>query len=284
MHIEKNLKQKIMAGMLASAAAAIVMSLPYISVSANNFVASPMANTNRVSQGQHGIGFNHCDSLHERITARVTEGKITQEQADKLENIIQEHTNQLIKEREVWIQHLPDKTGISEQTIKEIFARPDYDKVSQPMQTRIAELVQEGQITQAEADSMHHFFVNHKPGWNRQSGERPDSQNMLQKMAEETGISAERLKEIHFMVMPQYANYKIMMEQMIKDGKMTQTEADSIQNYFKTHQDDFWQRKRNDTEQMMTDMSQSTGIAPERLKTIMEAMHPQMSCKPGLQN
>ena len=64
MHIEKNLKQKIMAGMLASAAVAIVMALPYISVSANNSVAAPMADTDRVSQGQYRMGFDHCDSLH----------------------------------------------------------------------------------------------------------------------------------------------------------------------------------------------------------------------------
>ncbi|MCI1821265.1 MAG: hypothetical protein LKI76_08920 [Megasphaera sp.] len=284
MHIEKNLKQKIMAGMLASAAVAIVMALPYISVSANNSVAAPMADTDRVSQGQYRMGFDHCDSLHERIATMVTEEKITQDQADKLENIIQEHTNQLIKKRDVWIQHLPDETGISEQTIKEIFSRPDYYSVSQQIQDRMTGLVQEGQITQAEADSMQHFFMNHRSGWNRQNGEHPDLRNMLQQTAEETGISAERLKEIYFMMMPQYANHKIMMEQMVRDGKMTQTEADSIQNYFKTHQDDFRQRKRNDIKQMAADMSQSTGISPDRLKTIMEAMRPQMPCKTVSQN
>ena len=284
MNMEKKLKQKIMAGLLASAAAAIIMAVPYISVSANNSVTGPMAGTDQVSQGQHRMGSNHCDSFHERITAMVTEGKITQEQADKLENVIQEHTNQLIKEREVWIQHLPDKTGISEQIIKEIFARPDYHRTPLQVQNRMAALVQEGQITQTEADSIQNFFVNHKPDWSRQNGERPDMRNMWQQMAEETGISAERLKEIHFMVMPQYANHKIMMEQMIKDGKMTQTEADSIRNYLKTHQDDFQQGKRLDAEQMLADMSESTGISNDRLRTIMEAMRPQMPCKPASQN
>jgi polyhydroxyalkanoate synthesis regulator phasin len=276
MNIQKSLKQKVMASVLAGTAAAILMAAPFMPVSANDSNnAQPSAYTESADGGQHKAPINRHNFFNEKLTKMVNAGTITQDQADKLKAAMKEHKDQVKADHDAWMKSLPDKTGISEQTLKQIFAHPKRHMDPQKMQKRMTKLVQDGKITQTEADSIQNFFKNHKPDQNKQKGERPDPQQMLQTMSSETGISSDRLQEIQHMMMPQRQNHKAMMDQMVKDGKMTQDEETAIQTYFKNNKPNFKKGERPDKDQMLKDMSQGTGISTDRLQSIMEAMHPQ---------
>lgn len=61
-----------------------------------------------------------------RIKKLVKEGKITQEQADKLKKAFADFQEKQAKERQKFMKSLPGKTGISESTLRELMAPPRF--------------------------------------------------------------------------------------------------------------------------------------------------------------
>lgn len=132
-----------------------------------------------------------------RINQMVKEGKITQEQADKLKKALSDFQAKQAKERQKFMKSLPGKTGISEATLREIMMPRRFMHGPGP-QLRLQQLVKDGSVTEQEAAALEKSFQNHRPqaGQRPAEGQRPDPQQMLQKMSEETGISTSRLQEI----------------------------------------------------------------------------------------
>ena len=98
------------------------------------------------------------------------------------------------------MKSLPDKTGISEATLREIMAPPRMLRGSGPQQ-RLQQLVKDGSITQSEATALEQSFKKHHPGQGQPPkaparGQKPDRQKLEQELSEETGISTDRLQEI----------------------------------------------------------------------------------------
>lgn len=61
-----------------------------------------------------------------RIKKMVKEGKITQEQADKLKKAFADFQEKQAKERQKFMKSLPGKTGISESTLRELMVPPRF--------------------------------------------------------------------------------------------------------------------------------------------------------------
>lgn len=68
--------------------------------------------------GSAKLGFSH------RLQAMVADGKITKDQAFKLQHELDKFHQKQQKDREHFMEKLPDKTGISESTLKEIMTPP----------------------------------------------------------------------------------------------------------------------------------------------------------------
>lgn len=80
-----------------------------------------------------------------RIKKMVKEGKITQEQADKLKKAIADFQEKQAKERQKFMKGLPGKTGIPESILRELMAPPRFRHGPGP------QLQQGQQGTQTEA-------------------------------------------------------------------------------------------------------------------------------------
>ena len=132
-----------------------------------------------------------------RIKQMVKEGKITQEQAEKLKKAMADFQEKQAKERQKFMKSLPGKTGISEATLRELMVPPRFRHGPGP-QLRLQQLVKDGTVTEKEAAALEKAFKDHQPqtGQRPAEGQRPDRQQMEQKLSEETGISTSRLQEI----------------------------------------------------------------------------------------
>lgn len=132
-----------------------------------------------------------------RINQMVKEGKITQEQADKLKKALADFQEKQAKGRQKFMKSLPSKTGISEATLRELMAPPRFRHGPGP-QLRLQQLVKDGSVTEQEAAALEKSFQNHRAqaGQRPAEGQRPDPQQLAQKLSEETGISTSRLQEI----------------------------------------------------------------------------------------
>ena len=135
-----------------------------------------------------------------RIDRMVQQGKITSEQADKLKKEIADFREKEAKDHQKFMKSLPDKTGISEATLREIMAPPRMLRGSGPQQ-RLQQLVKDGSITQSEATALEQSFRKHHPRQGQPpkapaDGQRPDRQKLEQELSQETGISTQRLQEI----------------------------------------------------------------------------------------
>lgn len=141
-----------------------------------------------------GIGQNA------RIDRMVQQGKITSEQANKLKKAIADFREKEAKDHQKFMKSLPNKTGISEETLREIMAPPRLRRGFGP-QARLQQLVKDGSITQSEATALEQSFQKHhsrqgQPPKAPADGQRPDRQKLEQELSLETGISTTRLQEI----------------------------------------------------------------------------------------
>jgi polyhydroxyalkanoate synthesis regulator phasin len=285
MKIQYNLKKKVLAGVLAGTAAVMLMAAPYMPVSASNDTAKAES---YAAEMQHpgGPGMHKNNGFKDRLAQMVKDGKITQDQADKLSSSMKAFREKQKQERKDWMEQLPNETGISQDTLKTIF-RPQHKHMMDPqqMKQRMDQLVKDGKVTQDEATALENFHKTHKPD-GKKDGEKLTHEQRLQQVSEATGISTDRLQEIGHMMMPPMRDGqgpKAKMDQLVKDGKITQDEATALENFHKTHKPDM--KKDGDKmthEQRLQQMSEATGISTDRLQEIMTMMRPPMGPGPAV--
>jgi polyhydroxyalkanoate synthesis regulator phasin len=193
-------QRRTLAAVLAGTAAVMIGVAPFaIAQAADTADAAAGASTRpkmtRQMPPMHpGIGQNA------RIDRMVQQGKITSEQADKLKKAIADFREKEAKDHQKFMKSLPDKTGISEATLREIMAPPRMLRGSGPQQ-RLQQLVKDGSITQSEATALEQSFRKHHPRQGQlpkapADRQRPDRQKLEQELSQETGISTQRLQEI----------------------------------------------------------------------------------------
>ena len=194
MDMKKSLSKKILASVLAGSAVLTFAVAPYMPVSANDDTTTQPKMETISKDGPHRLGAKNT-KFNERINQMVKNGKLTSEQATKLKNAMEEFKHQQQEARKDFMKSLPDKTGISQDTLKEIFRKPAHHDG----QSRLAALVKAGQVTQEESDALTKFFANHKPGAENAPKSHEEAVTMMTK---ETGISSDRLQEIMKMMRP----------------------------------------------------------------------------------
>lgn len=206
MQIHQILRRKVAAITLAGAAAAILITAPYLFVSADD-TASASKNagtTQQTSQMSHPQG-----NMENHIQEYVTNGKITSEQAAKLQKALQEQHQKNKENHDKFMKELPDETGISEDTLKEIMKRPDFkSKRMGNRGQRMQQLVKDGKVTQDEATALETYFKNNRPqkseaGAEKQQRQRKSPDEMSQEIANGTGLTQSRVKEIMELMRPQ---------------------------------------------------------------------------------
>lgn len=206
--IHTMLRKKMAAITLVGASAAILIAAPYAFVSAEDTTTAVMpcdVAVQHMGPMHQGMRFDMDNRIHQY----VTNGKITSEQADKLEKAMQEQFQKQQKNREDFIKNLPGKTGISESTLNEIM-RPgagmhrNFRHRGNPDQ-RLQQLVQNGKVTQDEATALETYFKNHHPrrGFGNSKAMHSTQQQhhqfyteMCHDIATDSGISQSRVEEI----------------------------------------------------------------------------------------
>lgn len=193
-------QRRTLAAVLAGTAAVMIGVAPFtIAQAADATDAAAGASTRPKMTRQMppihpGIGQNA------RIDRMVQQGKITSEQANKLKKAIADFREKEAKDHQKFMKSLPNKTGISEETLREIMAPPRLRRGFGP-QARLQQLVKDGSITQSEATALEQRFQKHhsrqgQPPKAPADGQRPDRQKLEQELSQETGISTTRLQEI----------------------------------------------------------------------------------------
>ena len=193
-------QRRTLAAVLAGTAAVMIGVAPFtIAQAADTTDAAAGASTRPKMTRQMppihpGIGQNA------RIDRMVQQGKITSEQANKLKKAIADFREKEAKDHQKFMKSLPNKTGISEETLREIMAPPRLRRGFGP-QARLQQLVKDGSITQSEATALDQSFQKHysrqgQPPKAPADGQRPDRQKLEQELSQETGISTTRLQEI----------------------------------------------------------------------------------------
>lgn len=193
-------QRRTLAAVLAGTAAVMIGVAPFtIAQAADTTDAAAGASTRPKMTRQMppihpGIGQNA------RIDRMVQQGKITSEQANKLKKAITDFREKEAKDHQKFMKSLPNKTGISEETLREIMAPPRLRRGFGP-QARLQQLVKDGSITQSEATALEQSFQKHhsrqgQPPKAPADGQRPDRQKLEQELSQETGISTTRLQEI----------------------------------------------------------------------------------------
>jgi len=193
-------QRRTLAAVLAGTAAVMIGVVPFtIAQAADTTDAAAGASTRPKMTRQMppihpGIGQNA------RIDRMVQQGKITSEQANKLKKAIADFREKEAKDHQKFMKSLPNKTGISEETLREIMAPPRLRRGFGP-QARLQQLVKDGSITQSEATALEQSFQKHhsrqgQPPKAPADGQRPDRQKLEQELSQETGISTTRLQEI----------------------------------------------------------------------------------------
>lgn len=116
-------KKMISAAVLG--AVVCIASAPYTMVSAQDAEAMLPMPPMEVQGPQPGFGPGHGKfAFSHRIQQMVRDGKITDDQATKLMDAMKKFHKRQMREHREFMDSLPDKTGISEDTLKEIFVRP----------------------------------------------------------------------------------------------------------------------------------------------------------------
>ena len=193
-------QRRTLAAVLAGTAAVMIGVAPFtIAQAADTTDAAAGASTRPKMTRQMppihpGIGQNA------RIDRMVQQGKITSEQANKLKKAIADFREKEAKDHQKFMKSLPNKTGISEETLREIMAPPRLRRGFGP-QARLQQLVKDGSITQSLATALEQSIQKHhsrqgQPPKAPADGLKPDRQKLEQELSQETGISTTRLQEI----------------------------------------------------------------------------------------
>lgn len=120
-------RKRILAVSLVGAAAAIMAAMPYGMASAADAETGPSVPPPRMERRmgpgpavspQAKLAFSH------RVQQMVRDGKLTSDQALKLNKEMQRFQKKQRKERRQFMESLSDRTGIDQDTLKEIFAPP----------------------------------------------------------------------------------------------------------------------------------------------------------------
>lgn len=188
--------QKYVAGALLMGTATVLVSLSSVLPveAADAAAGASMMPTQRQERSLEG----RKNPIDHKIDRFVQEGKLTQEQATKLKKECQDFQKKEQRNHQTFEKNLPSKTGIDENTLKELFKRPKRWGYHKNPQEKMNSLVAQGKITQEEATALEQYFKNHKPHTEdlQKRGERPDRDSMMTDMAKETGITKDRLQEI----------------------------------------------------------------------------------------
>lgn len=112
---------------LAGAAVAIMAASPFMAQAYDGGpgMAPPSHADRQLQQTYMKVGFSH------RLQAMVADGKITKDQALKLQRLMDKEQDRQRRDHRRFVESLPEKTGISEDTLKELFAppqRPNRDR------------------------------------------------------------------------------------------------------------------------------------------------------------
>lgn len=111
---------------LAGAAVAIMAASPYAMAEAHD--GGPGMTPQRLEQRQGQMIQRKMD-FSRRLQAMVADGRVSRDQALKLQNLLSRHQKKQqenAREQRRFMESLPDKTGISEDTLRELFAPPQY--------------------------------------------------------------------------------------------------------------------------------------------------------------
>ncbi|WP_427112085.1 hypothetical protein [Megasphaera sueciensis] len=146
-------------------------------------------------------GHHHPGHMKQHMDQLVQQGTLTQDQANTLETSLRDfHQSQKEEQmtaRKEFMAQLPDKTGISKETLQKVFPTPPMR-----MKQHIDTMVQEGKITRGQGDKLesaiHDFHQKEQAKWKTFMNQLPDK----------TGISKETLKELfhHSSPMPSPEN------------------------------------------------------------------------------
>lgn len=124
------IRKKMVALSLVGAAAAIMAAVPYgiaSAADAETGASMPPPTMERpmgpgpAMMPQQKLAFSH------RVQQMVRDGRITSDQAFKLNDEMKRFQRRQHKERQKFIESLPDRTGIDQDTLKEIFMPPRHD-------------------------------------------------------------------------------------------------------------------------------------------------------------
>lgn len=114
--------KKVTAVVLAGAAALTLGTAPLA------MAAEPAETAGSEARVQHHMPPMRPFQPDFRIKQMVKEGKITREQAEKLKKAMADFQEKQAKERQKFMKSLPDKTGISESTLRELMVPPRFHR------------------------------------------------------------------------------------------------------------------------------------------------------------
>lgn len=109
---------------LVGAAFAIMAASPYTLAHAYDGRPGPRPayGDQQLRQTYQKVGFSH------RLQAMVADGKITKDQALRLQKLMAKEEDRQQRSHRRFVESLPEKTGISEDTLRELFAPPRNDR------------------------------------------------------------------------------------------------------------------------------------------------------------
>lgn len=119
-------RKKLASFALVGATAAVMTVMPNSQASAADMRPGPPPPPHRI--GMAGPGFHSTFDFSHRVQAMVRDGKITQDQAFKLYDEMKRFERKGQRDHRRFMHKLPERTGISEDTLKELFAPPKRDK------------------------------------------------------------------------------------------------------------------------------------------------------------
>lgn len=124
------IRKKMVALSLVGAAAAIMAAVPYGMASAADAetgASMPPPRMERPMGPGLAVMPQQKLAVSHRVQQMVRDGRITSDQAFKLNEEMKRFQRRQHKERRKFIESLPDRTGIDQDTLKEIFMPPRHD-------------------------------------------------------------------------------------------------------------------------------------------------------------
>lgn len=112
--VTTTLRKKIIALAFTGAAAMLITAVPNAQVSAADIRPPRPA----AMQQAHYLAYSH------RLQDMVRDGKISEQQALKLNKAVKKFHAKQAQDRKRFMKSLPERTGISQDTLKELFAPP----------------------------------------------------------------------------------------------------------------------------------------------------------------